>query len=179
MSIITDRVLMKLWETAHSQSSDSESATVTLWTQLWSKHLFPETDWVVSQQPPPKECGRRLVHITIEYLGGDNDNFTILAFHNKASNAEPRDIEELENQASDACRRYLGEHDELGFVYTVTSFGMRGRAWFFDRDGGCLVPLFGSDVFAQCGEYINLHSSEAGKLKESVKMMRSVAVLEG
>lgn len=178
MSLITDRVLMGLWEIAQAQPSD-EWAAVSLWTQLWNKHLFPETDWVISQQPPSEGNDRRRVHLTIKYLGGDSGNLTILAFHEKISDARPRDIEELENQASDTCRRYLEKHRDVQFVYAVTSFGTKGRAWCFDRDGDCLVPLFGSNRFAQCGEYIDLHSSEAGELKKAVETMRSVAVLGG
>lgn len=46
MSLITDIVLMRLWEIAQTQSSD-EWAAVSLWAHLWSKHFFPESDWVI------------------------------------------------------------------------------------------------------------------------------------
>ena len=58
-------------------------------------------------------------------------------------------------------------------------FGTRGRGWYFDRADNCLLPLFGSEAFAECAEYIDLHSSEAGKIRDAVQMMKSAAVLTG
>jgi hypothetical protein len=47
--------------------------------------------------------------------------------------------------------RYLGkeENKELSFVYAVTSFGTRGRAWRYERGADYLTPLFGSDDLAE------------------------------
>ena len=79
MSLITDNVLMKLWEEAQRKSSD-EWASVKLWTHLWGKYFFTEKDWVISQETPPEGSGRRRVDVTIEYLGRDG-KFAVLTFH--------------------------------------------------------------------------------------------------
>jgi hypothetical protein len=71
MSLITDGILMELWEKAQAQSSD-EWASAKLWAHLRGKHLFSEKNWVVSPESLPEESGRRRVDITIEYMGGDS-----------------------------------------------------------------------------------------------------------
>jgi hypothetical protein len=114
------------------------------------------------------------VDITIEYLGGDN-KLAVLAFHEaKPLNAGPQDVEEAEHQAFDACMRYLGEHPDLQFVYAFTSFGTKGRAWQCTREDHYLSPLFGSEDLAECGQYIEVHSSEARLIRLAVQMMRAV-----
>lgn len=174
MSLITDELLMILWETAQALSSD-ERASAKLWTQLWNKHLFSEKKWVVSREPPLEGSGRRRVDITIEYMGGDK-NLAVLAFHEaEALNAGPQNVKEAENQALDACMRYLGEHSNLQFVYAFTSFGTKGRAWQCAREDHYLVPLFGSQDLAERGHYIEVHSSEAQLIRQAVQTMRAAA----
>ncbi|KAB8227556.1 uncharacterized protein BDW43DRAFT_323825 [Aspergillus alliaceus] len=173
MSLITDGVLMGLWEGAQAQSSD-EWASAKLWSYLWNKHLFAEKEWVVSSETPPEGRGRRRVDITIEYFGGDS-KLAVLAFHEaKALNAGPQDVQDAEHQAFDACMRYLGEHPELQFVYAFTSFGTKGRAWRCAREDIYLSPLFGSDHLAERTEYVELHSSEAQQIRQAVQMMKAV-----
>ncbi|KOC09115.1 hypothetical protein AFLA70_341g001231 [Aspergillus flavus AF70] len=102
--------------------------------QLWTKHIFWEKDWVVI--------------------------VAILAFHEaKAGNATPQDVEEAKYQAIEACMRYLGkpENAELEFMYAITSFGTKGRAWKYERGMDYLTALFGPESLAKRGDYIELH----------------------
>lgn len=84
----------------------------------------------------------------------------ILAFHEaKAGNATPQDVEEAKYQAIEACMRYLGkpENAELEFMYAITSFGTKGRAWKYERGMDYLTALFGPESLAKRGGYIELH----------------------
>lgn len=82
--------------------------------------------------------------------------------------ADPQDVEELERHALIACIRYLEEEDpDLDFVYAITSFGTRGRVWPYPQNEH-MVPLLGSKAFASRGDYIELHSSEAGLLGQAI-----------
>ncbi|KAB8270735.1 hypothetical protein BDV30DRAFT_241221 [Aspergillus minisclerotigenes] len=97
----------------------------------------------------------------------------ILAFHEaKAGNATPQDVEEAEYQAIETSLRYLGkpENAELEFVYAITSFGTKGRAWKYERGMDYLTALFGPESLAERGDYIELHSSEARHLKAAFTM---------
>ncbi|GKZ24409.1 hypothetical protein AbraIFM66951_010499 [Aspergillus brasiliensis] len=172
MSLITDDVLMRLWERAQAQASD-EWASAKLWNHLWSQHLFSGKEWVVSQETPPEAYGRRRVDITIEYMGSDR-NLAVLAFHEaKALDAGIQDLDEAENQAYDACMRYLGEHPELSGVYAFTSFGTKARAWQCSAEEDYLRPLFGSDTLSDRSQYVELHSSDAWLIKQAVQTMRN------
>ncbi|UDD64512.1 hypothetical protein AFCA_011748 [Aspergillus flavus] len=120
--------------------------------QLWTKHIFWEKDWVVMSESPPEGSGRRRVDVTIKVA--------ILAFHEaKAGNATPQDVEEAKYQAIEACMRYLGkpENAELEFMYAITSFGTKGRAWKYERGMDYLTALFGPESLAKRGDYIELH----------------------
>lgn len=173
MSLITDPTLKKLWEVAQAKGSD-EWASVALWNHLLSKYIFWEKTWVVSAESPPGDTGRRRVDITIKWLG-DNDHFAVLKFHEiKSLNATPKDLEEVEHQALNACMAYLYSEENKGleFVYALTSFGTKGRAWRYFRDDDYLSPLFGSMDLAAPNEYVELHSSEAHLLKDAFSGMK-------
>lgn len=171
MSLITDHLLKNLWDTVQAKPSE-EWASVDLWGYLWYKHLFTEKEWLISSETPPEGSGRRRVDITIRYLGMGNKR-AVLAFHEaKALNAGPQRVQEAEAQAFDACMRYLGEHPEFKFVYAFTSFGSKGRAWRCSRIDDYLFPLFGSDELAERDQYVELHSSEAGLIRQAVQKMK-------
>ncbi|RAL04252.1 uncharacterized protein BO80DRAFT_259364 [Aspergillus ibericus CBS 121593] len=172
MSLITDEILLRLWEKAQAQPSN-EWASAKLWSHLWVKHFFVDKSWVVSQETPPEGNGRRRVDITIEYMGSDK-NLAVLAFHEaKALSAGPQDVEDAERPAYDACMRYLGEHPDLQFVYAFTSFGTKGRAWRCRPEDDYLSPLFGSEDLAERDQYIEVHSSDASLIKRAVQAMRA------
>lgn len=54
---------------------------------------------------------------------------------------------EAKYQAIEACMRYLGkpENAELEFMYAITSFGTKGRAWKYERGMDYLTALFGPE----------------------------------
>ncbi|KAM5485522.1 hypothetical protein McanMca71_006250 [Microsporum canis] len=120
--------------------------------------------------------GRRRVDVTIKYLGSDY-SIAVLAFHEaKAMHAGPQDVQDAEHQAVEACMRYLGkqENSAVSFVYAVTSFGTKGRAWRYERGDDYLTPLFGSNDLAERGDYVELHSSDAALLNRAFNVMRTV-----
>jgi hypothetical protein len=41
------------------------------------------------------------------------------------------------------------ENKKLSFMYVVTSFGTKGRAWRYDRDMDYFSPLFGFSDLAE------------------------------
>ncbi|KAM5443980.1 hypothetical protein MaudCBS49596_008048 [Microsporum audouinii] len=175
MSLITDEMLYALWSEAQQKPS-SEWAAVAVWTHLWSKHIFWEKGWSVVSESPPESSGRRRVDVTIKYLGSDY-SIAVLAFHEaKAMDAEPQDVQDAEHQAVEACMRYLGrqENSAVSFVYAVTSFGTKGRAWRYERGDDYLTPLFGSNDLAERGDYVKLHSSDAALLNRAFNVMRTV-----
>jgi hypothetical protein len=175
MSLITDPVMIALWKEAQIQGP-SEWASVAVWNQLWTKHIFWEKEWVVCPETPPEGKGRRRVDLTIKYLGGDGA-LAVLTFHEvKPLDASPQEIEEVEHQALEACMRYLGkeENKELESVYAFTSFGTKGRAWRYIRDEDYLSPLFGSKDLAERQDYIELHSTDAQLLRVAFNTMRNV-----
>nr|KMM70615.1 hypothetical protein CPAG_06926 [Coccidioides posadasii RMSCC 3488] len=162
MSLITDGVLMALWERAQERSSD-EQASAKVWTHLWNTHFFlEEKDRVISQVAPP------------ENLLGEGTKSVVLAFHEaEILNAGPQDLEEAEIEACNTCMKYLGKHPELKFVNAFTSFGTKGRAWLCERTETYLT-LFGSGDPADRGQYIDIHSSEGYLTKQAVQAMRIV-----
>lgn len=82
----------------------------------------------------PEGTGRRRVDITTKYLGFDGE-ITLLALHEaKPLAARPSDVGDFEEQAINACQRYLEAHAELEFVFAITSIGTKGKAWTLDRD---------------------------------------------
>ncbi|EAS34067.1 uncharacterized protein CIMG_05091 [Coccidioides immitis RS] len=173
MSLITDGVLMALWERAQERSSD-EQASAKVWTHLWNTHFFlEEKDRVIFQVAPPEVCRRRLVDIIVELLG-EGTRSVVLAFHEaEILNAGPQDLEEAEIEASNTCMKYLGKHPELKFVYAFTSFGTKSRAWLCERTETYLT-LFGLGDPADRGQYIEIHSSEGYLIKQAVQAMRIV-----
>ncbi|KAM5455383.1 hypothetical protein McanCB49686_003860 [Microsporum canis] len=103
--------------------------------------------------------------------------YCVLAFHEaKAMHAGPQDVQDAEHQAVEACMRYLGkqENSAVSFVYAVTSFGTKGRAWRYERGDDYLTPLFGSNDLAERGDYVELHSSDAALLNRAFNVMRTV-----
>lgn len=175
MSLITDEILNTLWTEAQRNASN-EWAAVAVWNQLWNKHIFWEKEWIITPESPSEGSGRRQVDVTIRYLGGDR-KLAVLAFHKaKPLDAGPQDIQDAEHQAVEACIRYLGkaENTDLSFVYAVTSFGTKGRAWQYNRGMDYLTPLFGSNSLAECRDYIDLHSSEATQLRAAFNLMKSI-----
>ncbi|KAJ6031973.1 hypothetical protein N7540_002705 [Penicillium herquei] len=172
MSLITDDLLQAVWEDAQRRPSDV-SASADLWRHLWCKHLFAEKIFMVSMQPSVEENGRPRVNLTIKALVGPNRGLAILAFHKaETPSPGPRDVQELGNQASDACERYLTQNPELGIVYAFTSIGTKGRAWRFGRAEACLIPLFGSEDRADLGQYVELHSPEAELITQAVDTIK-------
>ncbi|KAL1863463.1 hypothetical protein Plec18170_000298 [Paecilomyces lecythidis] len=179
MSLITDRALLALWTEAQ-QNPSSEWASVALWTHLWAKYIFWERDWLVSTESPPESAGLRRVDVVIKYLGGNN-SIAVLAFHEaKPPDAGPQDTKEVEEQALDACRRYLSKPDnaELSFVYAVTTLGTKARAWIYEREPNSLRPMFRSQNPAERAEYVEVHSTDAAQLKTAFNVMRNVKPYE-
>lgn len=148
---------------------------MAVWVLLYSKHVFWEKKWVIALDSPPESKGRRRVDVTIKKLAGDN-KFAVLAFHEaEALDVSPQDLQDAEHQAVEACMRYLGKegNGELGFVYAVTSFGTKGRAWRYERGADYLTPVFGSDDLAARQDYVELHSTDAQLLRASFDVMRN------
>lgn len=110
--------------------------------------------------------------ITIRYLDGDSQ-LAVLAFHKaKSLDARPGDMDEVEHQAYDACVRYLGEHPSLERVYAFTSFGTKGRAWYYSTSDTYMQPMFGSQDLSDRDQYVELHSSEAQLIAQAVRAIR-------
>lgn len=163
-----------------SREASSEWASVVVWVHLCSKYIFWEQGWVIAPESPPESKGRRRVDVTIKNLVRD-DKFAVLAFHEaKSLDAGPQDLQDAEHQAVEACMRYLGkeENKKLSFVYAVTSFGTKGRAWRYERDADYLTLLFGSDDLAERQDYVELHSTDAQSLRDAFNTMRNVQPYE-
>ncbi|KAK2868074.1 hypothetical protein FQN49_003179 [Arthroderma sp. PD_2] len=174
MSLITDEMLNALWLEAQRKPSD-ESAAMAVWSQLWNKHIFCEKEWIIAPESPPRGNEGRMVNITIKYLG-ENREIAVLAFHEaKAMDAGPQCIQDAEHQAVEACMRYLGKAENAGvsFVYAITSFGTKGRAWRYEAGNDYLTPLFGPKSLAADGDYIELHSSDAMQLRQAFSLMKN------
>ncbi|KAJ5738676.1 hypothetical protein N7493_001831 [Penicillium malachiteum] len=173
MSLITDDLLQAVWQDAQTRTSDV-LASADLWRHLWNKHLFAEKTFMASMQPPSKDGGRPRINLTIKGLVGANRGLAVLTFHEaETPTPRPEEVQELENQASDACERYLTQNPELRIVYAFTSLGTKGRAWRFDREEACLIPLFGSEDRANLSQYVELHSSEAELIRQAVETIKA------
>ncbi|PWY67609.1 hypothetical protein BO94DRAFT_306916 [Aspergillus sclerotioniger CBS 115572] len=165
MSLITDDLLLKLWEKAQEQSSDAR-ASAKLWNHLWGKHFFSETNWVLSQKTV-ENGDRQRVDITIERMGEDG-NLTVVVFHEaNALEAVPKEVQKAEGRVYDACMRYLGENPGLQFAYAFTSSGSKGKAWRCVRGGDRLLLLFEDH-----SQYVEVHSQEGEIIKRAAQEMR-------
>ncbi|RAH75678.1 uncharacterized protein BO66DRAFT_387512 [Aspergillus aculeatinus CBS 121060] len=173
MSLITDDLLLKLWELAQTQPSD-ERASAKLWTHQCSKHFFPEKDWVVSHGPRRQDSsGRRGVDFTVDYMREGN-SLAVLVFHEaEASDRSPQTVEGAEARAYDACVRCLEAHPDWEYVYAFTKFGTRGRAWRCGRGEHLLTALFGSQGLGEPDQYIKVHYPEVLRISQAVRMMRA------
>ncbi|KAJ5109289.1 hypothetical protein N7456_005964 [Penicillium angulare] len=175
MSLITDNLLQKLWESAQTNPHD-KSTSAKLWQHLWNKHLFPENEWVVSLESPPVGSGRDLVYIAIEYMGSEIlEGPAVLAFHEaKAPSSSSQDLQEAENHAYDVCVKYLEDHPDFLHMYAFTTFGTEGRAWKCSRSRGHMDPLFGTKDLAEHSQYIEVHSPEAQSILKVVQVIKTV-----
>ncbi|PYI23999.1 hypothetical protein BO99DRAFT_398575 [Aspergillus violaceofuscus CBS 115571] len=173
MSLITDDLLLKLWELAQTQPSD-ERASAKLWTHLCSKHFFPEKDWVVSLGPRRQDSsGRRGVEFTIEYMCEGNSLAVLVIHEAEAPDTSSQAVGGVEARAYDACLRCLELHPDWECVYALTSFGTRGRAWRCGRRDNSLTALFGSEGLGEPDQYIEVHSPEARLISQAVRKMRA------
>ncbi|PGH15193.1 hypothetical protein AJ79_02558 [Helicocarpus griseus UAMH5409] len=177
MSLIDHPLLFELWKEAQEKASD-EWASAGFWVHLWSKHIFWEKEWAIAQEGPPEGTGRRRVDVKIRRLAGDN-NFTVLAFHeSKLLDASPKEVQEAETQAKDACKLFIEQSKDQSFVYAITSFGTKARAWVYEKEGDGFKSFFGSDVEADRKEYIEAHSTDASYLRRAfIKMKNDPPIL--
>ncbi|KAJ5614520.1 hypothetical protein N7528_008174 [Penicillium herquei] len=172
MSLFTDELLQAVWHDAHIRASDL-SASADLWQHLWNKYLFAEKTFMASMKPS-SEGKRPRINMTINAVVGLNRGLAVLAFHEAEKPApSPEEVQELENQASDACETYLAQHPELRLVYAFTSIGTKGRAWRFDRAEACLTPLFGSEDRADLSQYVEIHSPEGELIRQAVETIKA------
>ncbi|RDW92733.1 uncharacterized protein DSM5745_00055 [Aspergillus mulundensis] len=175
MSLITDNLTQALWEKAQAQPTN-EWASANVWSQLWNKELFTGKDWGVAPGIPLEERGRRRVQFEIEHIGHDGELRVMgIAVHEaKAMETVPGCIQEVEDRAFDVCKRRLAEHPKVARVYAWTSFGTTGRIWYVERQSQYLVPMFGSESFADKSEYVELNSADAVLISRAAAEMKAV-----
>ncbi|RAK78946.1 uncharacterized protein BO72DRAFT_494786 [Aspergillus fijiensis CBS 313.89] len=146
MSLITDDLLLKLWELDQTQQPEERASA---------------------------NSGRRGVDITVENMR-EGISLAVLVFHKaEASDRSPRAVERAEARAYDACVRCLEAHPDREYVYAFTTFGTRGRAWRCGRGEDFLTALFGSQGLGEPDQYIEVHSPEARRISQAVRMMRA------
>ncbi|RMZ72816.1 hypothetical protein GMOD_00009866 [Pyrenophora seminiperda CCB06] len=54
-------------------------------------------------------------------------------FEAKKMGTAPSLMTQVENQAWRACRAYLADNKNIGFIYAVTTIGTEARIWKYDR----------------------------------------------
>ncbi|GLB18077.1 hypothetical protein AtubIFM61612_007967 [Aspergillus tubingensis] len=183
MSLITDDIcLTRLWEDA--QKPGDERAVVKLWGHLLIKHLFSGKDWVVFYKPPPEDCPRQRLDITIEHynirddsvnvdVDVDVDMMAFCVYDFVAMDPSLQDLDGLTRHAFAVCMAYLLEHPNLSKVYAFTAFGLKFRVWSYSREDEFLVPLFGSVDGSDSRDYVEIHSPEASRINRVVQLMKN------
>lgn len=183
MSLITDDIcLTRLWE--DSQTPGDEGAVVRLWSHLFMKHLFSGKDWVVFYKPPPENCPRQRLDITIEHynirddsvnvdIDVDVDMMAFCVYEPVAKDPSLQDLDRLMRHAFTVCMAYLLSHPNLSKMYAFTAFGTKCRAWSCSREDEWLEPLFGSVDGSDSRDYVDIHSPGASRINEVVKLMKN------
>jgi hypothetical protein len=108
MSLLTTRTLVCLYNEANAPDAQ-EHESVTFWDHLWQKIYFSEEEWVIAQQVPPTGNAtdrRRRMDTGIFLINPAINRLELIApIEGKGNSAGPKDIEEVEIQAEDACAR--------------------------------------------------------------------------
>ncbi|KAL5344052.1 hypothetical protein BJX70DRAFT_393477 [Aspergillus crustosus] len=80
------------------------------------KYIFTSKEWITAGETPPEGSGRRRVDLTIKYISA-NLNIAVLAFHEaEAPDAGPQEVRIAEEQATDACGRYLSKFTTMKHI---------------------------------------------------------------
>lgn len=171
MSLVTDEVLLRLWNKVQQKGS-RENVAGKFWLQFYSKYMFTGKEWVISVEAAPSELELSMREdIKVEYLG--YTDLEVLLHHElKRNEASKSDLEQVEHQAYGNCISHLTAHPELSRIYAVTSFGTKARMWTCQPDSHYLEPLFGSMDLADPLQYIEAHSSDANKLQQGFEHMK-------
>ncbi|KIW16598.1 hypothetical protein PV08_03786 [Exophiala spinifera] len=109
--------------------------------------------------------------LKVQHLG--RTDLELLHHHElKWKEATRSDLQQVEHQAYSDRVSYLAAHEDVPFVYAVTSFGTRARMWTCEPDATYLEPGFGSGELAEPSQYIEAHSSEATELRKGYDRMK-------
>lgn len=85
-------------------------------------------------------------------------------------NANPRDIDEIEVQALNACATYLVNYPMKSIqAMKMKTHGTKASIWDYIANGRYLTPVFGSDTVSEASGYIEARSANATVLRKALK----------
>ncbi|RCI12972.1 hypothetical protein L249_0481 [Ophiocordyceps polyrhachis-furcata BCC 54312] len=125
-----------------------EHASNQFFLRLFTEHIFPEREWLVGTEVPPRDhhCQLR-TDIAVRKLEHEPSGRRVLTFRlmgqGKRGRAGPADIGEVEVQAYQLCQAYLIESNASS-VWAITYFGSKARLWvcLLRHDSGWLEAFY-------------------------------------
>lgn len=173
MSIVRTATERALWEQAQTKP---EWGTTRLWEHKVHKEFPAGEDWIVaSQQPPTDEDGNlRRVDLVVDKWKRENYTHRLFIFEAKKKSATLTEIDELEQQAYNACLAYL-IYTDREHMYAMTVVGTMARLWIahIGADIHYLVPWIpAGDGLSRKEQYIEANSTDGYLIEEGFKYMK-------
>jgi hypothetical protein len=118
-------------------------ATTKFWQRVFNKHIFNGDQWDVFSQQPPTPTSQRPNNLVIEGWGirAQESHSHLLIVELKHGLATPKDTEEVQNQALNACAEHA-RHTNRETLWAMTCFGPNARLWAYSTLAPHLVGFY-------------------------------------